>query len=47
MVLPQKVRNIEGLTGFHFAVTITSNAQDKLDHHVRTENNDFRDCRQP
>src|SRR6266487_5380933 len=29
--------------GFYFAAALTSNAQDQLHHHVRTENDDFRD----
>ena len=41
--VPQKVRNIDNRVGFHFAVAITSNAQNQLHHHVRTENDDLRD----
>jgi hypothetical protein len=40
--VPQKVRNIDNRVGFHFAVAITSNAQNQLNHHVRTENDGFR-----
>jgi hypothetical protein len=41
------VRNIDSWVGFYFAVAITSNAQDQLDHHVRTENDGFRDGGEP
>jgi len=37
------VRNIDIRVGFHFAVAITSNAQNKLHHYVRTQNDDLRD----
>jgi hypothetical protein len=40
--VPQKVRNIDNRVGFHFAVGITSNAQNQLHYHVRTENDGFR-----
>jgi hypothetical protein len=41
--VPQKVRNIDSSVGFYFAVAITSNAQNQLDHHVRAENDGLRD----
>jgi hypothetical protein len=45
--VPQKVRNIDSWVGFYFAVAITSNAQNQLYHHVRAEDDSFRDGREP
>jgi hypothetical protein len=33
--------------GFHFAAAITSNAEDQLHHHVRAENDGFRNGGKP
>jgi hypothetical protein len=45
--VPQKVRNVDSRVGFHFAAAISSNAQNQLHHHVRAEDDDFRDSREP
>ncbi len=44
--VPQKVRNIDSLVGFHFAVSITFDAQNQLHRHVRTQNDGFQYSRE-
>ena len=47
MLCPAEGAQRRWLGGFYFAAAITSNAEDQLHHHVRTENDDLRDGGEP